>query len=88
MTPVTEWLALLRVHEGGVTTLEDGFLDHGRPVAGYVGTALRELIRSRHLALGRTVETGGRQVCVTHSGQLRYLELTGAGVGAVRLARR
>lgn len=38
--PVNEWLALLRGHEGGVTTLEGRFLNHGQSVADYLPAAL------------------------------------------------
>ncbi|MGH3903796.1 MAG: hypothetical protein ACRDTE_06360 [Pseudonocardiaceae bacterium] len=46
---VTEWLALLRAHEGGLTRLNNGYLNHGRPVAGYLADALTRLIDTDHL---------------------------------------
>lgn len=84
MTAVHEWLALLRVHEGGVTTLGGRFLNHGQPVADYLAAALAELIRSELLALGRATPSGQQQVCVTHAGQVRYAELDSNGVREAR----
>ena len=52
MSAVNEWLALLGVHEGGVTTLAGRFFNQGRPVADYLAATLAELIRTGHLALG------------------------------------
>lgn len=44
MTPeVTEWLALLRAHDGGLTSLNDGYLNYGRPIANYLTDALDAL---------------------------------------------
>lgn len=51
MRAVTEWLALLRAHEGGVTRLQDRFYNHGRPVADYLAAAFAELISVDQLAL-------------------------------------
>ncbi|MGH3904310.1 MAG: hypothetical protein ACRDTE_08985 [Pseudonocardiaceae bacterium] len=80
MTPdVTEWLALLRVHEGGVTKLDGNYLNHGRPVADYLAATLDQLIRAELLALARPDPAGAQQVCVTHSGQIRYAELNSNG---------
>lgn len=76
MTPeVTEWLALHRVHEGGLTKLNHTYLNHGRPVAGYLADALDGLIHTEHLALGQPSPSGQRQVRVTHTGQARYAHL-------------
>lgn len=72
---VTEWLALHRAHEGGVTKLNNGFLNHGRPVAGYLADAIDGLIRSEHLVLGQPSPSGQRQIRVTHTGQTRYAQL-------------
>lgn len=70
-----EWLALHRAHEGGVTRFNDGYLNHGRPVADYLADALDELVRTEHLALGPPGPAGQQQVCFTHAGQARYAEL-------------
>ncbi len=88
MSPVNEWLALLRVHEGGVTKLDGHYLNHGRPVAGYVADALDELIRTELLALARPDPAGVQQVCVTHAGQIRYAELNSNGVREARRGGR
>ncbi|MGH3906140.1 MAG: hypothetical protein ACRDTE_18450 [Pseudonocardiaceae bacterium] len=80
MSTVNEWLALLRVHEAGVTKLDGHYLNHGRPVAEYLAAALDELIRNELLALGRSTPSGQQQVCVTHAGQVRYAELNANGV--------
>lgn len=80
MTRVNEWLALLRVHEGGVTALEGRLFNHGQPVADYLAAAFDELLRSEHLALGRPDPSGRQQVCVTRAGQVRYTELNRNGV--------
>ncbi|MCA1601288.1 MAG: hypothetical protein LC776_06475 [Acidobacteria bacterium] len=77
---MNEWLALLRVHEGGVTKLNGHYLNHGRAVAGYVADALDELIRTEFLALARPDPVGAQQVCVTRAGQIRYVELNSNGV--------
>src|ERR1700742_5005400 len=45
---VNEWLALLRVDEGGVTSWEGQFLNHGQPVADYLAAAFGELIRTNN----------------------------------------
>lgn len=80
VTSVTEWLALLRVHEGGVTKLNGTYLNHGQQVAAYLADALDELIRAELLALARPDPIGAQQVCVTHTGQARYTELNNNGV--------
>ena len=85
MTPdVTEWLALMRAHEGGVTNVNGHYLNHGRPVAGYLADAFGELIRAELLALARPDPIGAQQVCVTHAGQIRYAELNSNGVQKAR----
>jgi len=81
---MNEWLALLRVHEGGVTVLAGCFFNQERPVDDYLAAALAELIRTGHLALGAVVPSGQQQVCVTHAGQLRYMELNSKRVQEVR----
>lgn len=75
MTPVSEWLALRRVHEGSVTLMCGIILKHGRPVADHLAGAVTELIRTGHLALGRPALDGQQRVCTTHTGQRRYDEL-------------
>lgn len=80
MTSLNEWLALLRVHEGGVTTLAGRFFNQGQPVDDYLALTLAELIRTGYLALGATVPSEQQQVCVTHAGQVRYAELNRNGV--------
>ncbi|MGH3796492.1 MAG: hypothetical protein ACRDSP_16565 [Pseudonocardiaceae bacterium] len=77
---MNEWLALLRVHEGGMSRLEGRFYNHGRPVADYLTDGLDALIRTEHLALGRPTPIGQQQVCVTKTGQARYAELNSNGV--------
>ncbi|MGH3904871.1 MAG: hypothetical protein ACRDTE_11880 [Pseudonocardiaceae bacterium] len=84
---MNEWLALLRVHEGGVTSLEGQFLNHGQPVAEYLAATFVELIQTEHLALGRPDPSGRQQVCVTRAGQARYLELNANGVREARDGR-
>ncbi|MGH3798473.1 MAG: hypothetical protein ACRDSP_26820 [Pseudonocardiaceae bacterium] len=55
--------------------IRDGeYLNHGQPVAGYLADALDELLRTEHLALGRTSPSGHQQVCVTQAGQSRYAD--------------
>ncbi|MGH3902988.1 MAG: hypothetical protein ACRDTE_02125 [Pseudonocardiaceae bacterium] len=88
MSQVNEWLALLRVHEGGVTKLDGNYLNQGRPVAGYLAEAIDELIRSERLALGRATPSGQQQVCVTYAGQVRYAELNTNGVREARRGGR
>ncbi len=80
VTAVTEWLVLLRVHEGGVTALGGASSTTGQPVADHLAATLDALIRTTHLALGRATPGGYQHVCVTHAGQVRYAELTSTGV--------
>ena len=70
MTPVTEWLALLRAHEGGVTRQGSSYLNHGRPIA-----ALDALVDADVLVLGPANEYGQQKVLVTAAAQARYAEL-------------
>lgn len=84
MTQMNEWLALLRVHEGGVTTLAGRFFNHGQSVADYLAAALDDLLRTEHLALGKATPSGQQQVCVTHAGQVRYIGLTSNGMREAR----
>ncbi|MGH3905787.1 MAG: hypothetical protein ACRDTE_16620 [Pseudonocardiaceae bacterium] len=84
MSAVNEWLALMRVHEGGVAIRDGEYLNQGQPVADYLAAALDELIRTEHLALGRATPSGHQQVCVTRAGQARYAELNSNGVGSAR----
>lgn len=79
VTPVNEWLALRRVHEGRVIATGGRFLDQGRPVAEYLTAALGELLDAGLLAWGRADPVGVQRVCVTHVGQARYAELNGNG---------
>lgn len=89
MTPdVAGWLALLRVHQGGVTKLDGHCLNHGRPVANYVAGALDELIRNELLSLGRSTPSGQQQVCVTHAQQIRYATLNANRTGEVHRGGR
>ncbi|MPZ67783.1 MAG: putative ATP-grasp-modified RiPP [Pseudonocardiaceae bacterium] len=75
MSPVIEWMALRRVHEGGVTALRSRFLHRERPVADYLAEALDALIRTEHLALGRPDPIGALQVRATYAGQIKYTTL-------------
>ena len=70
-----EWMALRRVHDGGVTTRDGTYLQHGRPIVGEVAATLDRLIRAECLALGRPDPDGQRTVCVTVTGQTRYAQL-------------
>jgi hypothetical protein len=81
---VNDWLALLRVHEGGVTTLAGRFFNHGRPVADYLVETFTGLISTGQLALGRATPSGQQQVCVTRAGQIRYTELSSNGARKIR----
>ena len=80
MSRVSEWLALLRVHEGGMTTLEGGFYNHGQPVADYLAAALDKLLSTGHLAVGKPDPSGRQHVLITRAGQIRYAELNTNGV--------
>ena len=72
---VSEWLVLHRVQEGGAMKLNGEYLDFGRPVANFLASTFDDLISRGLLALGRVNPLGWQQVCVTHSGQVRYAEL-------------
>lgn len=76
MTPeVAEWLALHQVREGGVTKLVGHYFAEERPVAGYVAKVVDGLISAGFLALGQPSPTGQQQVCLTCTGQARYVVL-------------
>lgn len=80
---VREWLALRRVHAGGVTRLGDSYLNFGCRVPSYLADEIDNLIGRGLLALGQPDPIGQRWVCVTHAGQARYAELcsTQGGTG-------
>ena len=40
MSAVNVWLALMRVHEGGVAIRDGEYLNHGQPVAHYLAATL------------------------------------------------
>jgi len=76
MSEVTEWLGLHQAHEGSVHKLNSSYVNaDGRPVAEFLAAAFDELISSELLALGRPDPRGHQRVCVTHTGQARYVEL-------------
>ncbi len=76
MTPqVAEWLALHRVREGGATRLASHYFTEGRPVTDCVANALDGLISAGFLALDQPNPTGQQQVCLTCTGQTRYVAL-------------
>ena len=79
MSSVNEWLALTRVHEGGVTKLDGRFFNRGQQVADYLAAAVDELIRTELLTLGRPDPIGAQQVCFTYAAQARYAQLNGNG---------
>lgn len=85
---VAEWLALHRAHEGGVTELAGRYLNHGRPVAQHLTDAFSKLIDTGFLALGRSAPSGQRQVCVTSTGQDRYLVLCARHTNRAHSGRR
>lgn len=75
MTPVTEWLALLRVHEGGVAWQSNRYLNHGSPMIKYVADAIDQLLETHVLAIGPLNEYGQQRVIATAQSQARYAEL-------------
>lgn len=55
--------------------LNNGYLNFGSPVAGYLADALDRLVRTELLILGSPSPSGQRQIRVTHAGQARYAQL-------------
>lgn len=54
VTPeATEWFALLRAHEGGVTKLARGYVNHGGPVVDYLAETFGSLVNNGLQALGQ-----------------------------------
>lgn len=74
-----EWLALRRVHDGGLVLTEDGYVQHGRAITGEVAEAIGRLLDAGALALGQPDPRGHRTVCVTATGQAWYAEAQGGG---------
>ncbi len=74
---VAVWIALRRVHRGGVARLAGCWLDAGRPVPGYVAEALEALTHGGLLALGeRDLRSCGvRRATVTDAGSALYVAL-------------
>ncbi|MDQ3764858.1 MAG: hypothetical protein M3460_26085 [Actinomycetota bacterium] len=74
---IAVWIALHRAHQGAVTNLAGHWLDSGRPVPGYLATALDRLTRDRLLTLSDVdlVSCGVRRVIVTDAGCAGYVAL-------------
>jgi hypothetical protein len=74
---VAVWIALRRVHQGGVTNLAGQWRDSGSPVPGYLADALDRLTSSGQLALAVAdpESCGARRVTVTGTGRARYVTL-------------
>ncbi|MGH3916208.1 MAG: hypothetical protein ACRDTC_22800 [Pseudonocardiaceae bacterium] len=70
-----EWVALCRVHDGGVILVEGDYIQHGRVIVGDVADTITRLIDTGYLALGTPDPRGHRTVCVTATGQTRCAEL-------------
>lgn len=88
ITETAEWIALRRVHEGRIIKHDGHYFRSGKLV-GYLADALDELIDRGLLALGRPDPLGRQQVCVTHTGQRRYVVLcAGNGDEPVEEGRR
>ncbi|MGH3813544.1 MAG: hypothetical protein ACRDUV_14015 [Pseudonocardiaceae bacterium] len=68
-----QWHALNRAHDGAVVKLADAYADAGCPVADYLAATFDELIAAGLLGLGPPSAGGSRRVCVTHTGQARYV---------------
>lgn len=71
-----EWIALRRVHEGGTAKSAGAYLDHGRPIPGYLTTVFDWLILTGLV----TVAEGDplwelRRLSLTDFGQARYMTL-------------
>jgi hypothetical protein len=72
------WLALRRVHRGGIAQFTQGvFIDRGRPVPDYIGGSLAALLAEGHIRTGRPEEgTGYLPLVLTTSGEIRYADLS------------
>lgn len=73
------WLALRRVHEGGVTLLEDSYYHHGHALPHYLNAPLTELLNAEQLVLAEADPhtAGMQQVRFTQEGQDLYAVLCG-----------
>jgi hypothetical protein len=77
-TDLFAWLALRRVHKGGVAKVGNRYLDREVPVPGYVADVLDEMTGSGLLVVAEADPmAGGRQrIAMTETGQARYLALS------------
>lgn len=75
-TELIEWIALRRVWGGGVARLCAHWFDLGRPVPCYLPHALEDLHRRALVGLADLDRSTLRRAMLTHSGYLRYAELT------------
>ncbi|MGH3907141.1 MAG: hypothetical protein ACRDTE_23640 [Pseudonocardiaceae bacterium] len=71
-----DWIALRRVCGGGVVMLCGRYVDHGRPVPGYLDEPLAGLSRAGLIALADIDTWGQRRVAPTLDGRARYVELS------------
>ncbi len=73
---VAVWIALRRVHRGGVANLTGHWFDSGHLMPGYLAEALDGLRQGGLVAVADDPEPGGlRRASVTDRGSARYLEL-------------
>jgi DNA-binding PadR family transcriptional regulator len=70
------WLALRRVHRGGITRVRSGYVDRGQRIPGYIADALDTLVPAGLVTFGEPDPAGYRQVALTPSGQARLAELS------------
>ncbi|MGH4020293.1 MAG: hypothetical protein ACRDT0_13870 [Pseudonocardiaceae bacterium] len=75
-TDLLAWIALRRVHRGGVLHLQGRYFDHERPVPGYLTDTLDALTRAGMLALVDT-DSIAQRVTVTDAGCARYVTWRG-----------
>jgi len=71
-----EWIALRRVHDGGVAKLADAYLDRGRPTPDYLAEVFDRLVWTGWASLAEGDSRWAlRRLCLTGAGAIRYAEL-------------
>ncbi|MGH3940960.1 MAG: hypothetical protein ACRDTG_20445 [Pseudonocardiaceae bacterium] len=71
-----EWIALRRVHDGGVGKVAGVYLDHGRPTPDYLAEVFDRLIWTGWASVAEGDPLWAlRRLCLTEAGATRYAEL-------------
>ncbi|MGH3521727.1 MAG: hypothetical protein ACRDU4_02610 [Mycobacterium sp.] len=82
-TDLYHWIALRRVFDGEVTSLDGCWRDHGHLVPGYVTDALNELLTGRLMTLADPNPTAENiaPAALTNTGTARFEQLCQTALG-------